>query len=77
MPIDQIERRLQTEISPCFLCAKNRNDVKAPPAAHGQQAVPFLSPSLRTASKSSGLVHTNFPILGNLFPVAEIHFLLR
>ena len=77
MQIDPIARRLHTENPPCFLCAKNKNDVKAPPAAHGQQAVPFCPlpfvqrPSLQDCSVRK------FPIPGSSFPVAEIHFLLR
>ena len=69
MQIDQIARRLQTEISPCFLCAKNRNDVKAPPAAHGQQAEPFLSPPYSVQVFRTG-PHKIFQFL-------EIYFLLR
>ena len=68
MQIEPIKRRLHTEIFPCFLCAKNKNDVKAPPAAHEQQAEPFcpLRPSLQDWSVRK------FPI-----PVAEIYFLLH
>ena len=57
--------------------AKNRNDVKAPPAAPGQQAAPFCPlPFIQHPSLPDWSVR-KFPIPGNPFPVAEIHFLLR